>query len=252
MVDPLRKSWYRNWHSSEQIFRGSVCIALLMWEIISSVKRSRTFNSSDPKNPLNLRFLQVFLGGREDVLERWLMADVPGAFRTRVRYGPRQITSFSNGKENPEERGSFLTIRNTSMIIRKKSSTGMPAIWKRRRKLEAGRSYLPTTGWRHWEGGLSVGPLWLHCISVCCQLFRKKNYRIQEITILQIFWRNRDSVMAGGRRSTASRTSRPPSAPSGTNNMVAAQSRAGWVFWPGYMGSTQCGKIKFLKHVFEL
>jgi len=33
--------------------------------------------------------------------------------------------------------------------------------------------------------------------------------------------------MAGGRRSTASRTSRPPAAPSGTNNMVASQHKPG-------------------------
>jgi len=35
--------------------------------------------------------------------------------------------------------------------------------------------------------------------------------------------------MAGGRRSTASRTSRPPAAPSGTNNMVASQNKPGAV-----------------------
>ena len=34
-------------------------------------------------------------------------------------------------------------------------------------------------------------------------------------------------AMAGGRRSTASRTSRPPAAPSGTNNMVASQHKPG-------------------------
>lgn len=33
--------------------------------------------------------------------------------------------------------------------------------------------------------------------------------------------------MAGGRRSTASRTSRPPVAPSGTTNMVASQNKPG-------------------------
>jgi len=39
--------------------------------------------------------------------------------------------------------------------------------------------------------------------------------------------------MAGGRRSAASRTARPPTAPSGTNNMVAAQNKSGSSGGPG-------------------